>query len=130
MTREEFIKKLESKGYSYREEGNKIIVDEDNGYVNLISLKIIPGEIEFSNKGNLFLGDLESISPNVLFSNQGNVLLKLTSIPKGVEFNNRKDVYLPLFGWFDEWVGNIEGIGYQRLLNKMISLGLFNKEKK
>jgi len=30
-------------------------------------------------------------------------------------------------GPFNEWEGNIEGINKKRLLNKMISLGLFKR---
>ena len=89
MTREEFKKVLEEKGYSYKLEGDKIVVTHER-YVNLSSL---------------------------------------TSLPPGVEFKNRGYVNLSSFvgGWFIFWKGNIEGIKPNRLLNKMIELGLFNK---
>ena len=51
----------------------------------------------------------------------------LTSIPPGVEFKNVVDVYLnSLTGdWFSNWKGNMEGIESNRLLNLMISKGMF-----
>jgi hypothetical protein len=46
-----------------------------------------------------------------------------------VEFRNEGWVQLEsLIGSnFNEWKGNIEGINKKRLLNKMISLGLFER---
>jgi hypothetical protein len=50
-----------------------------------------------------------------------------------VEFNNGGFVFLRSliggleYGFFDDWRGNIEGIDSNRLLNKMISLGLFDR---
>ena len=69
----------------------------------------------------------------VEFNNKGHVNLdSLTNIPPSVEFDNESNVYLEsLTGdWFSDWKGNIEGINYKRLINKMISLGLFDKEKR
>ena len=56
-------------------------------------------------------------------------LVSLTSLPPGVVFNNVGGVYLEfLIGvWFYEWEGNIKGIDQKRLLNKMISIGLFDR---
>ena len=34
-----------------------------------------------------------------------------------------------IFGnWFSNWDGNIEEIDHKKLLNKMVSLGLFNRK--
>jgi hypothetical protein len=46
-----------------------------------------------------------------------------------VEFKNKWSVYLKslIGGRFYFWKGNIEGIDEKRLLNKMISLGLFER---
>jgi hypothetical protein len=46
-----------------------------------------------------------------------------------VVFKNKGDVYLrALTGdWFDDWKGNIKGIDSKRLLNSMISKGLFER---
>jgi len=53
----------------------------------------------------------------------------LTSLPPGVEFKNGKGVRLrDLIGdWFNRWKGNIEGIDSKRLLNLMISKGVFER---
>ena len=129
MTREEFIEELDDKGYYYKIEGNKIVV---------------------THKGNAFLNSLTSISPGVVFNNEGGVFLKsLKSLPHDMGFNNRDDIFLPFLtslppgvefrnfgyvklislmgGYFDDWKGNIKGIDEKRLLNKMISLGLFER---
>jgi len=46
-----------------------------------------------------------------------------------VEFNNGGNVWLRdiIGGFFNKWEGNIEGIDSNRLLNKMISLGIFER---
>jgi hypothetical protein len=46
-----------------------------------------------------------------------------------VVFKNKGDVYLRALtgGWFDDWKGNIKGIDSKRLLNSMISKGLFER---
>jgi hypothetical protein len=66
-----------------------------------------------------------------VFSNRGYVNLgSLQTLPEGIVFSNRGYVYLKslIGGGFDAWKGNIEGMGNQRLLNKMISLGLFDRK--
>ena len=109
MTREEFIEILKKEGYSYKIEGDKIVVTYGYG-VDLSALTSIPPGVEFKNGGYV---DLES----------------LTSLPPGVEFKNGEDVYLGLLigRWFDEWQGNIEGIDSKRLLNVMIKQGVFER---
>ena len=129
MTREEFIKVLEKEGYSYKLEGDKIVVT-DEGHVNLGSLTSLPTGVEFRNEGNVDLQSLTSLPLNVEFENDGNVNLKsLTSISPGVEFRNEDRVYLEslIGGFFNKWKGNIEGIDSKRLLNKMISKGVFER---
>jgi hypothetical protein len=109
MTREEFIAILDEKRYSYKIEGDKIIVTY-RGYVDL--------------------EDLTSLPPGVVFNNGGNVYLdSLTSLPPSVEFKNGVDVYLRSLtgGYFSERKGNIEGIDPKRLLNFMISKGVFER---
>ena len=125
MTREEFI----GIGYSYEIEGDKIVVTS-KGSVNLMVLPSLPPDVVFRNKGCVYLNSLTSLPPDVVFINGGSVYLNsLTSIPPGIVFNNGWDVNLDsLTGdWFSEWKGNIEGIDSKRLLNKMISLGLFER---
>ena len=147
MTREEFIKKLDEKGYSYKIQGDKIIVNrkgtvslnaltslppgvefKNGGAVYLDALTSIPPGVEFRNNGDVNLNSLTSLPPGVVFSNRAHVYLRaLTSLPPGVEIKNRWSVNLDVLigGWFDEWKGNIEGIDSKRLLNKMIKDGIF-----
>jgi hypothetical protein len=64
----------------------------------------------------------------------GDVYLNsINALPKGTVFNNVGNVNLSslIGGWIDDWkgnVGNVKGIHYKRLLNKMISLGLFDRK--
>jgi hypothetical protein len=109
MTREEFIEILDKKKYSYKIEGDNIVVTE---------------------KDDVYLRALTSLPLGVVFNNEGRVYLNsLTSLPPGVEFRNGGRVYLnSLTGdWLDEWNGNIKGIGSKRLLNYMISKGIFER---
>jgi hypothetical protein len=109
MTREKFIEALDRKKYSYEIEGDKVVVTDD---------------------GTVWLTSLTSIPPGVEFKNVGDVILSsLTSLPPGVEFNNRGYVYLRslIRVGFQDWKGNIKGIDPKRLLNKMISIGLFER---
>jgi hypothetical protein len=131
MTREEliFIKVLEGKGYSYKIQGDKIIVTNE-GNVNLIPLTSLPPGVEFKNRGNVYLESLTSLPPDVKFSNEGNVYLwHLTSLPPDVEFKNGGYVNLEslIGGRFDDWRGNIKGIDSKRLLNLMIKQGVFER---
>ena len=170
MTREEFIKYLDRYEYSYRMEGNKIVVTHKSAYfrdidslpsgvefrnrgdvdleyitsispgvefrnggdVNLSSLPSLPSGVKFNNGGDVNLGSLTSISPGVVFENRCNIWLdSLPSIPPGVGFKNEGNIDLSsLMGdWFEDWKGNIEGINPPRLLDKMVSFGLFNKRR-
>jgi hypothetical protein len=129
MTREAFIKVLKKEGYSYEIEGDKVVVTGE-GFVYLRSLTSLPPGVVFRNRGYVDLGSLTSLPPGVEFRNRSSVYLtSLTSLPPDVEFRNEGDVYLGfLIGrWFDKWKGNIEGIDSKRLLNSMISKGLFER---
>ena len=55
MTREEFIKELDKSNYSYRIEGNKIVVTNKMG-VNLNSLTSLPSGVVFKNGEDVYLG--------------------------------------------------------------------------
>ena len=86
--------------------------------------------MEFRNEGYVSLNSLTSLPPGVEFRNERYVSLNsLTSLPPGVEFKNRGDVYLRslIRGGFQDWEGNIKGIDSKRLLNFMISKGLFER---
>jgi hypothetical protein len=128
MTREEFIKILDKKEYSYKIQGNKVIVTH-KGNVDLRDLTSLPPGVEFRNKGSLWLDSLTSLPPGVVFGNGGFIMLiTVTSLPSGVVFKNKGNIWLgSLTGWFYHWEGNIEGINKNRLLNKMISIGIFER---
>ena len=130
MTQEEFIEVLDEKGYSYKIEGDNLVVTSGDlyGNVDLQSLTSLPPGVEFRNGGFVALEALTSLPPGVEFKNGGHVYLQsLTSIPPVVEFRNKGSVNLSYLtgGWFDEWSGNIKGIGSKRLLNLMIKKGMF-----
>ena len=145
MTQEEFIKILKEKGYSYKMEGDKIIVTH-RGHVNLRFLTSLPPGVEFKNMGDVFLdsltglpSDMEFINsgyvylsglkilpPDVKFENKGSVILySLTTIPPGVHFENGGNVRLSGLGWVNDNKGiGIEGVENKRLL-LMIKKELF-----
>ena len=129
MTQEEFISILDKKGYSYKIEGDRIVVTH-GGIVGLDSLTSLPPGVEFKNGFHVYLASLTSLPLGVEFKNKGGVWLdSLTSISPGVEFRNKGGVLLRdlIGGWFSDWNGNIEGIASKRLLNSMISKGLFER---
>jgi hypothetical protein len=149
MTREAFIEVLKREDCSYKIEGDKIVVT-DEWDVYLFSLPSLPPDVEFRNRGFVSLDRLTSLPPGVVFKNRGHVHLEsLTSLPSGVVFKNRGRVDLEsltslppgvvfrnrgfvnlralIGGRFDKWKGNIEGIDSKRLLNSMISKGLFER---
>ena len=97
MSREEFIKVLDSKRYSYEIVGGKIIITHT--YIGsgamMSDLTSLPPGVEFKNREYVFLGALTSIPRDVEFNNKGAVILNaLTSLPRGFEFNNKAAVYL------------------------------------
>jgi len=131
MTREAFIKELKERGYSYDIERDKIVVTY-GGNVHFHDLTSLPAGVVFRNKGHVHLDSLPSFPPDVTFENEGHILLNsLSSISPGIVFENKRDVFLgSLIGeWSDDWAGNIRDIDSNRLLNKMISLGLFEKRR-
>lgn len=113
---------------------------ENRGYVDLGSLTALPPGAEFKNGGGVYLESLTALPPEMEFKNGGDVDLRsLKALSPGVEFNNMGDANLRSLmgagrihpalraGWFDDWGGNIEDIDSNRLLNKMISIGLFDR---
>ena len=137
MTREEIEKEFwnevrELRDTYYTEvKGGKIIVsafpDEDGSCdIDLRELEI-PSDVIFENEGEVTLS-IEEIPENVEFANEGDVYLyHVENIHTSVKFNNEGDVWLKV-GWFNLiWKGNIEGIDSKRLLNFMISKGVFER---
>jgi hypothetical protein len=129
MTREEFIQELDNRNYSYNIEGDKIAVTE-KGTVDLQSLPSLPPGVVFNNGDDVYLNPLESLPHGLEFNNGGTVYLSsLTSLTPGVVFNNGDDVALKslIGGWFSQWEGNIKGVDSKKLLNFMVSKGIFEK---
>ena len=87
-------------------------------------------DVVFKNGGTVELRGLTTIRSGVVFKNEDHVYLdSLTSIPSGVMFGDAGSVLLLSLvgGWFSNWEGNIEGIDSNRLLNSMISKGVFER---
>jgi hypothetical protein len=114
MTREEFIEVLDEMEYSYEIQGDKIVVT-GKGDVWLASLTSLPSGVVFRNGGHVWLESLTSLPPGVVFENGG-------SYGGSVFFESLINV-----GFISRWQGNIEGIDSNRLLNKVIELGLFDR---
>ena len=94
MNKEKFKMILEENLYSYKEKGNKIIVDHDQN-VYLTDLETLPEGIEFSNGGSVFLRDTQILPVGIEFSNRGYVNLQSVEIlSEGIEFSN--DGYVDL----------------------------------
>jgi len=101
MTQEEFIKVLNREKYSYKMEGDRIVVTY-KGNVYLRSLTSLPPSVTFKNKGPVHLGEgdvhldsLTSLPHGVVFRNGGDVNLNsLSSILPDVEFRNEGGVDL------------------------------------
>ena len=105
----------------------------NKGGLNLDSLTEIPIGFEFNNGTYLLLTRLKRLSPGITFNNTGAIQFEsLESISPDFVFEGPEYFYLGPFieEFFHYWDGNIEGLHPKRLLNKMISLGLFDKDKK
>ena len=138
MTREAFIKYLDEKGYPYEIAGDKIIVNADSGdgFIYLQDLKSLPPNVHFKASGNIYLNGLTRLPSGISFGGRGwNVELNsLTSIPSDTRFEINASIRsligpAGVYGYFHAWEGLIEGIAPKRLLNKMVSLGLFDKRR-
>jgi len=97
MKREEFIQVLEKKGYSYRIDGETLIVDHD-GDVWLMGLTSLPENVEFKNEGNVSLPSLKSLPAGVQFENGGYVYLRslnrLSLADMDSVFQNKADAFI------------------------------------
>ena len=133
MTQEEFFfKVLEIRDtYSVKAEGDKSVVDawpDEDGSCDIDLRELeIPSNVTFVNEGDVTLGT-DELPENVKFVNDGDVYLYyVESIHSSVEFDNEGEVFLDSLvgGSFDDWEGNIEGVDNKRLLNLMISKGVF-----
>jgi hypothetical protein len=79
MTREEFIKILDDKGYAYEIKRDKVIVLQ--GSAHLQALETLPSGIVFNNVGDVYLDSLETLPSGIVFSKwRGNI--------KGIDSNS------------------------------------------
>ena len=147
MTREEFIKVLDERGYSYKIEGDKLIVTykgtvhiseiesipsdvvfDNRHHVYLRSLKTLPPDTVFNNRGDVELWDLEELPSGTVFNNTGTVNFRIDNIPTSTVFNGKGIFFDGMKNWtYGEWRNKIEGISFSRLLNLMIKQGVFQK---
>jgi hypothetical protein len=132
MTREDFIKVLKGKRYSYYIENGWVIVNYDNR-LDLESLKTLPERIEFRNHGYVNLCHIKNLPKDIIFNNQGGVYLdSLENLTEDTKFENSGYIVALdrlglILGLNYKFPLRIDGILDRRLLNKMISLGLFDK---
>jgi hypothetical protein len=137
MTREEFTGILDEKGIKWSLQGGKIIVT-DQGEVDLQTVYSLPPNIEFGNGTYVYLDSLEELPPGVTFKNGGSVSLhSLKSIHPETRFENGRGIWLDSLGmdttdiiFTHTPVLAIRGIGPNKILNAMISAGIFDKKKR
>jgi hypothetical protein len=95
-------------------------------------LEHLPNGIVFKNTGGVNLKSLKNLPPDVNFSNKRGINLNsIRTIPKEIQFTNGGMIWLKSIikeGYFNKWTGNIDEILWKRLLNKMISEGLFDRK--
>ena len=148
MTREAFIEILKKKGYSYKLEGDKIVIThgkKGTGLDNHIYLDDLVPDIIFANKGMVKLEDnitslpyglefrnggeisgsnLEEIEYPLIFQNRGTIQFhRLEKINPGVVFNNKGDVYIKNIGAIER---KARPVGYKKLLEGISDKRLLN----
>jgi len=131
MEREEFKRILEEKGYPYEETLTRIMVGKHRNSIDLSELKSIPSNVVFRNMGSLSLDSIEAIPSGVVFMNGLYVYFNsLRRIHPSVRFLNEGErIYTctKTVGAVTIWSFSfgVPGISDYRVLNKMISMGLF-----
>jgi hypothetical protein len=132
MEREEFKRMLKEKGYPCEESEGRLIVGRTWNNIDLSWVKSIPSGIVFSNNFSVNLDSLEAIPSGVEFKNAlGVYLASLRRIDPSVRFFNLSSVISPILGGSIEgsiiwsFSFSVPGIENYRVLNKMISMGLF-----
>jgi hypothetical protein len=139
MTIEEFKSALDQKGIFYEMEEERLVI-ECYSDLNLNRIKTIPPGVIFRywlSGVNLkvYLNDLEEIPPGVEFMGGRIYLNSLRRIDPSVKIGSNCVMVCPMLG--EETINDvpviyhflfgIEGIEDWRILNLMISLGLFDK---
>lgn len=75
MNQAEFIQILTENNYSYKIEGDIIVIDHRE-HVDLAELTTLPANITFKNNGYVSLSGIDTLSENIKFENNGEVYLK------------------------------------------------------
>jgi len=130
MTREEFIEKLDRERYSYKIEGDKVILMGRRKYPYSIWLdcEYIPDNIIFKNNGDVILDRLMKLPPNTKFLNTGVVelreLLTIDDIPETVVFGDG----VTDLGHINSIIGdtNVPGINFIRMFRFLHNKGLIS----
>ena len=130
MQREAFIRTLEEKRIPYRLEEGRIMVGRwRSDDIDLSGVKEIPSGVVFNTIGNIILPHVEEIPSGVEFRASFIHLDWLRRICPSVRLLENGFVFSPLFGTgvydFDEIKFKVPGMSDYRVLNRMISLGLF-----
>ena len=148
MTREEFIKILDKEDYSYKIEGDKIVIthgkkgtgNDDHIYLDDLVPDIIfankgmvklenditslPYGLEFRNGGEIFGLNLKEIEYPLIFQNGGSIQFhRLEKINHGVVFNNKGDVYIKNIGAIES---KPRPVGYKKLFKGISDKRLLN----
>ena len=86
--RESFKSLLDIKGYSYKQEGETIIIDSDYDLRHLKDVNYLPENVCFANGGFVDL-EVKVLPKNTVFKNIGNIYLReLEKLSEGVRFEN------------------------------------------
>jgi hypothetical protein len=120
------------------------IIFRNNGDVHLLGCETLPEGTVFENEGTVDISNVKEIPKGTIFSNGGYATFpRCSSISSGVKFINGGDVYFgplrlicPSVKFLNsgkisilEWTlfSQMEGIDSKKILDKMISIGLFQR---
>ena len=105
MTLEEFKKIADKHGLRSNISGSRIAIEGKGDFrLNEVepSYRIdtidVDGEIEFKNVGNVKISISNPINTNIIFNNEGDVLIDAPSVNSRLEFNNKGKVYMGYSG--------------------------------
>jgi hypothetical protein len=128
---------LDKRGYPYREEGERLIVDglTSSTSLRLPGVKSIPPCVSFVNFHSIILDSLEELPFRTELATDYVYLTSLRRIDSSVRINESM-LISPLTEKSDisilrivfKFAFSVSGISDNRVLNRMISLGLFDKK--
>jgi hypothetical protein len=139
MTQEEFKRELDQKGIFYEMEGERLVIVCYSD-LNLNRIKAIPSGVIFRhwNSGvhpKVYLNGLEEIPSGVEFGGGRIYLNSLRRIDPSIKIGGNCVMICPMLGTENglcvpaiySFMFGIDGIEDWRILNKMISSGLFDR---